>query len=484
MNDGKVIDLAEMSEIPPCINGKTPRLWITTGHTSYLEKRTGSGSGAARWHKPRSMEGENIIRMNARGEAITAKRINSIPYRDTPPKLWRNGKYTDLNDKNLTSKPDNVTITKAIDLASNGIILVQAIEGAVKKTGILLPVEVVNNNKNSISILKVGKMSETGVLSGTEESAILDIEKDSDRFFIRVKGGAALGGISVKVSTTDNPDTTYNDNTTQIDLLADGTDAISKSMLLVSDDVDDDHPVDTIADDATGDRTHKVQLGGNFKIDEIKIGSRAWQTLDSKLTVPAEKTVTVNVVILRNKSLVTGGVAVISELAVNAEFKEVNERYAQAGIRITHNLSTVDPPLGVDLSDGLTEFIAVGSATAEEHSLITGAGTATTDDIHVFYVNHLTSSFGEVFREAVFPAPLGENIIAGAETTPGGGGTSSVHFNVAHELGHLLKNDGSHPYNPYQLMRGGGTSATNTLGASKRFLVDEITTMRGSKHAK
>lgn len=55
--------------------------------------------------------------------------------------LWRNGKYTDLNDKNLISKPDNVTITKAIDLASNGFILVQATEGGIKKTGILLPIE-------------------------------------------------------------------------------------------------------------------------------------------------------------------------------------------------------------------------------------------------------------------------------------------------------------------------------------------------------
>jgi hypothetical protein len=194
-------------------------------------------------------------------------------------------------------------------------------------------VEVVDKDKNPISKLKIGKMSETGVLSGTEASAMLDIDKDSDRFFVRVKGGAALGGISIKVSTIDNPDATdFNDDATQIDLVSVGADAISKSMLLVADDVDDDQPVDGIVDDGLGDRTHKIQLGGNFKIEEIKIGTGAWQAYGINVPVPFKKTVNVKLVnckygVLRgpcwNPSEITFLKAVLKE------------RYAQAGIKLT-----------------------------------------------------------------------------------------------------------------------------------------------------
>lgn len=131
-------DFAEMSELPLDVNGRIDRLWISTGTNCHIEKRNG-GVGAARWHKPASMEGERIIRVSKQGVAITAGNT----WQSSPPKLWRNGTYTNLNDTNLTAKPADVKITNAIDIASNGIILVQATEGAVKKTGILLPIEVI-----------------------------------------------------------------------------------------------------------------------------------------------------------------------------------------------------------------------------------------------------------------------------------------------------------------------------------------------------
>ncbi|MDB6078811.1 MAG: hypothetical protein JWO82_2558, partial [Akkermansiaceae bacterium] len=144
------------------------------------------------------------------------------------------GKYFTVKDHWIV---DNVDGLLTSHLHSKGVNHVSG------KKSYLLPIEVVDKDKNHVSKLKIGKMSESGVLSGTGAGTILDIDKDSDRFFVRVKGGAAVGGISVKVSTTDNPDATYNDNATQIDLVADGADAISKSMLLVSDSVDDGHPV-------------------------------------------------------------------------------------------------------------------------------------------------------------------------------------------------------------------------------------------------
>jgi hypothetical protein len=81
---------------------------------------------------------DGAVRINARGEAIT--RGSSYLTLSATPKIWRNGKYTELNE--ISSKPSSVTITNAIDLASNGMILAQAVENGVAKTGLLLPVEV------------------------------------------------------------------------------------------------------------------------------------------------------------------------------------------------------------------------------------------------------------------------------------------------------------------------------------------------------
>ena len=53
--------------------------------------------------------------------------------------------------------------------------------------------------------------------------------------------------------------------------------------------------------------------------------------------------------------------------------------------------------------------------------MITGLGTASTDDIHIFFVNHfapLPGSFGEAFIESVSGAPSGENAIVNAFGSP------------------------------------------------------------------
>jgi len=119
----------DISKIPATSESPESRIWFSVnqsnGDSVFIEKRTG-GSGVSRWHQPPSMA-EGAIRVNARGEAITAT------------KLWRNGQYTDLNE--LATKPETVTITQAIDLASNGLILVTADDDGVTKTGLLLPFE-------------------------------------------------------------------------------------------------------------------------------------------------------------------------------------------------------------------------------------------------------------------------------------------------------------------------------------------------------
>jgi hypothetical protein len=126
---------------PNLKNDQQQRLWITTGDRIFLEKRVG-GTGENRWHQPPSMA-DGAICLNARGEAITRRAPYATP--PAPPKIWRNGKYTDLDEE--ASKPETVTITEAIDLASNGIILAQADDDGVTKTGLLMPCEIVSRDK-------------------------------------------------------------------------------------------------------------------------------------------------------------------------------------------------------------------------------------------------------------------------------------------------------------------------------------------------
>lgn len=132
----QVVEVAEMSEAINKKQDNSSRLWITSGDACLLEKRIG-GTGTARWHKPASMK-LGAHRLNAQGLAITeGDPDGQIPKN---PTLWRNGKYIDLNT--LITKPagSNLQIIKAIDLSTNGLILVVATENGVTKTGILTPV--------------------------------------------------------------------------------------------------------------------------------------------------------------------------------------------------------------------------------------------------------------------------------------------------------------------------------------------------------
>ena len=95
---------------------------------------------------------------------------------------------------------------------------------SLHEVGNLLPVQILDKDKKPIVKLKVAKMSEAGVISGTGGSASLDIDKDSDRFYVKISGGSNLGAVSIKVATVDNPDTDYDDDETEIDMQVDGSD--------------------------------------------------------------------------------------------------------------------------------------------------------------------------------------------------------------------------------------------------------------------
>ena len=368
-------------------------------------------------------------------------------------------------------------------------------KGLLKKKGALLPIEILDKDKKVVTKLKVGKMAETRVLSGSGSSATLDIDKDSDRFYIRIPGAASMGAVSIKVATVENPDvSSYNDDETEIDMQVEGSDLITKSMLLVSDDVDDNHQVGGVTDDSKNDRTHKIQLGGKFQVKSIKIGGAEHQA-DIKTTTFLQKTVDINIVIFRNKPLSAGGVPLISAGDVQRDWKIANERYSQVGIKVNiQSLEIKDPPTGVDLTDGslTVSASATGRPLADEaKNAIAALGTkGNSSDIHVFYVNQVQigSTFlggialADYYYGSTDPDFTYNIFIKTIALTPWSG------YAAAHELGHLLTNAGHEDaygvdYSIWHLMYG-NTLNTNGITGSRRLNSINQTSIQGNSHAK
>ncbi len=128
----------------------------------------------------------------------------------------------------------------------------------VISAGILLPVEIVDKDKKSVNKLKVAKMVEPGVLSGSSATTILNPDKDSDRFYLRVVDPSQRGKKpKVRFWTENDDDTRYSDQHGMEDNIIELDDdptnpsgLISKSLLLVSDRWDDECKVDGFSDDA------------------------------------------------------------------------------------------------------------------------------------------------------------------------------------------------------------------------------------------
>ena len=397
--------------------------------------------------------------------------------------LWQNGKVRNLN-RELLKQGWMVTFLNGLN--NKGTLVGQAKKvsgpgaGKARKPVAIVRVEILDKDKKVVSKLRVGKMSKPGVLSGTVASPALDIEKDSDRFYIRIPDGKSFGATSIKAATVENPDGSYNDDPTEIDLQVEGNDLITKSMLLVSDDVDDAHPVDGIADNARNDRTHKVQLGGKLQIKSIHFAG-ADHDVDVRTPVPIDKTVSFAVIILRERPAASGGVPVRDPIAVEYDLTIAQERYAQVGIKLKWTITTADPPHGVDLDDGLDDEYYFDTPTPEEEALFGALGTPSTDDIHIFYVNVIDTIINQVraghtFSEGSLPPNrkvyAGNVVISSNREDP---------FTVSHELGHVLGE--IHKSREIMVMKN-GESIFNTLGARKRFYQSEEITMKSSKYAK
>ena len=435
--------------------------------TQWVEQEGGGGNSG--YYNPRA-----VVWVKNRGAT------------ETDMTLWE---VFDLNAR----VPEGWEFTSAHGVNDEGIILVHGHRRMENghwepRAAFLLPIEIVDKDKKAVTKLKVGKMAETGVLTGTGSSGTLNIDKDSDRFFVRIPGAAGMGTVSIKVATVENPDASYNDDETEIDMQVDGNDLITKSMLLVSDDVDDDHKVDGIADDAKNDRTHKIQLGGKFQIKSIKIGGTEHQA-DIRTTAPATKTVKVK--LYNCKSGIPGFTQpILTTAQVELIERRTKERFAQCGIEITMSVANgisvgligylSNPPTWS--GPGSTMYFPPQSRDFFLDPLMPVAP----DEVPVYAVGGIGTSPGDPLGLATVPAVMSSSDISaglGNRVLLGRGWNSFV---IAHELLHVLMNAHHATGGPYATEHGDSrmlwhpTSNTGSITDTKRISVRQAEAIVGT----
>jgi len=409
------VGLAEMSYTPNLRMDGQKRLWITTGTAVFLEKREG-GSDEERWHEPTSM-GEGVIRLNEKGVAITPGDTSATP--PILPKLWRNGKYHRLNE--VASKPAGVNIIEAIDLASNGIILVRATENGVTKTGLLIPVEVrgyateeVDDFVNDVnhpeaptvtekmritladspddpddtedtdfktefkSTLKIAQLGGDNLFTSDPAGNCTFVhgsfKQDLDIFRVRLPDFPLPAGSTehrIKIWTTHINGITIVDPGAEVDLNifrtdpADPTSPIkfheTAALALVAD-------TDVEATDEVTDDKFKVEGKEDDKLGDRTYRAKLGGLVKIKwLTVPGEPEFEIPIIagrVVNVTGFIMPGGAEETKAKATKWFKRAKEIYAAIGVDLVCTFKELDSvPDGVDLTDGFN----IPTETAIEH---------------------------------------------------------------------------------------------------------------------
>lgn len=300
----------------------------------------------------------------------------------------------------------------------------------------------------------------------------------------------------------------YNDPKSEISIVRDqyaNNNWYTDTQILVTDSFDDDIAPATPSggpDESATDRTHLILPFGTVTAT-IDLGS-ATGTIILPVPAPDDRlSISLRMVIVRDKAQEYGGTAPLSEDVVkNEHVMHIAERLAMANIIVLpHEVEvvTVDPPEGVDLTDGLD----IGTKdwykillqengwvpiSTETRSLFEALGTPeNTSDYTIFVINNIKeydvsigggtpNDLGLAWLDAVLSSndkALKNNaiILAGKNnTTP----TASIH-----ELGHLLTNEPFH-YNDYHadgrsnigisnIMFGGASSLVGQVVSPKRL---------------
>ncbi|MHB1423596.1 MAG: beta strand repeat-containing protein [Gemmataceae bacterium] len=227
---------------------------------------------------------------------------------------------------------------------------------------------------------------------------------------------------------------------------------------------------------------------------------------DSVATVPIKKVVHLYINILRKTN---GGNPVKTIPEVKGDYFIANKIYAAAGIRfVIDKIQYVNPPAGVVLNNndnptqnGLAcrfgfwtgaDLLNADNSyrlTPEEQALLNAKALwpAKTNVIKVYYVNYLanragndTGGYGESFpaRNQLEGSNYANSIIISAD--------DEKYQTLAHEIGHLLLNNGKHDSRIVNLMFGSGTGGDalpqvkGEVTDSRRITADEAKAMQNN----
>jgi hypothetical protein len=408
-----------------------------TGGLVYLLNQNGDDFKTAD-----KLGGKNIHTFAGDGTAMTSD-----------GKMWINGKLTPLRDLcpqygELVDDGWTLQIQKA---NQQGTYLVEAHKSGESSPYLLLPVGVLipklDSSGNQIdgefvnaNELKVAKWENAFQGTGTNGSVRDDfIAWDKDRFYVRIPGGTAMGVEAVKVATEDCPDASYNDDSTRIELAASGHDSISDSMILVSDEEDDKYAGSGAgADDEDDDRTHKVQLGGNFVIKSIFING-AEHDVNVKIPVPAKKQVDINFYRFDFAGSAT-------EPSIQNTIKWTKERYAQVGLQINDTYNNIGWP-DIDGTDGPGKMSIYGDFAVDPslrqvyYDFIDGvpnAGICIYNVIYAYASAGVAVTMKQIAREEEIELKYINKAFVHSFPHPITGVATANWFTTAHELLHVL----------------------------------------------
>ena len=308
------------------------------------------------------------------------------------------------------------------------------------------------------------------------------IDLDSDRFMVRVIDASKMGAGPVYLDLgTSSEDTDLCDDMTLIELIEQPINSgifLSTNQLLVADEIDDGYNGPIPPDDYFNDQTHKIALDGRVLV-QYEPEEGTW--MDAEITVPSEKTVHIIPVFLHDPSLTSSNYVVLTADRIADFLRIARKRYAQMGICLEWDTPVIcEPPVGVDLFDGLTLRPTYTATTLapEAKAVIEGVGTTNTlDDIHLIIANHLWAGERELGGMAVaafgFKSPADTNylynIFLNANNYDESAGGS-----IAHELGHLLTNAG-HVSDGWRVMY---RSTRYGVTGTRRFVEEEETTIK------
>ncbi|MFO0852110.1 MAG: hypothetical protein U0871_26630 [Gemmataceae bacterium] len=392
--------------------------------------------------------------------------------------------------------------------AGGGGMIPTIAEGQVKGPGVA-KVQILDAGRADADHLKVAKWQnafELGQLPTGEPKVNVKanfIDLDPDRYYVRVTDASKNSDSNSKQAVTVKLFTTSDTGST-ISLTETGDDTgvfESKSLMLMSNRVDDEHKVDGVTDNNPDDRTHLVRLT-DVVTAEYKVLAAGNAAIRDTADVPIKHIVKLNTKIVR-----LAGDPVATNAQVSEQITRANEQMAQAQIRLVASpaIRAIDPPAGVDLGNGLQtradECAPVGGmlpmSQEELDLLVDAAGTIqlrtprndSQDDVELYYVNYLAQNDGKpsnaiaraIYEKQAIAPSKADSVIMPNDF--------SWLFILPHEIAHTLMNSGIHaedesaqelPVPQTNIMLGTvavaeGKGKVDIVTAPKRFTDQQVT---------